>query len=536
MRNVLTGLVLVLAAGAARADIFWYTEQSATAGNVRSFDSSTDTLVATVALPAPGTEPRVAATYAITAPVDIQALGYSSSEAPILAFVDNPYVVIVDILPGSPTYATVIQTVDMRDASLLGDNPGINFLRFHPSGARIYVSGAGSGGPPPTLPSVRICRQDVGLPAATLSYSFTPMTPGHEADRLDTETDLSGEWGPMVVPEAGGPIVGIHVPWSIDISPDVSKVYFACHTEMSGVNISNVHGFTIDTIGNWVANLTITELPGTLYDHSFILAFSPSTLTYASGGSRCYVSNTSACPEPAPPPFPPSPGFVMVINTAADSNTLKIDAGVVPPALPPTTTLGVTVPSFLTPVGIDWMKTSTVAFVSDEDLAVAAPATDGFIGEKVMASITPPGSPTISDKTTIYFADPTPATDTTPGHFGVSVDNDDSEVVFCDASAGAALNHYGVDGILVASVPVTPGFTPLFITCQSGTGIGGPPGGGGGGGSYDPYDDNGAPTFSTSKSKSGGGRRSKCGLTGAEAPLLFGLWLLARRRNRKNTK
>lgn len=536
VRNVLAVLALALTASAARADIFWYTEQTLGAGQVRSFDSSTDTLGITVALPA-APDPRVSSTYAITAPFDIQALSYAASEGPILAFTDDPFVVIVDILPSSPTYGQVIQTVDMRDAAIAVDTPGVGFLRFHPSGSRIYVTCSGGG---TTLPSIRILRQDSPLPAASLSYSFTPAT--HPNDRIDCgqgtgEASMSGEWGTLGIPEASGtPVEGAIVPWSIDIAPDLSKVYFACHTEMSGVNISNVHGFTIDALGDWVANLTVTELPTTLYDHSYILAFSNSTLSYASGGSRCYVSNTGACPEPAPPPFPPSPGYVMVIDWPADANSLKVDAGVVPPILPPTTPLDVTTPAFWVPVGIAWLRTSTVAYVADTDVSVAAPATDGIIGVKVTASLTPPGSPIVSDKTTLYFADSTPADDATPNHYGVAVDNDDSEVVFCDTGT-ASINHYGIDGILVASVPATPGFTPIFITCQSGTGIGGPPGGGGGGGGGSggtPYNDNGADIGDNHKS--GHHKRSKCGLTGAEAPLLFGLWLLSRRRSKKSAK
>lgn len=537
MRSVLTGLVLVLAAGVARADVFWFTEVSATAGNVRRFDSATGTLGPPVTLPAPGTSPRVASTYSILAPFDIQAFSYSSSAGPFLAYVDNPYVVIVDTLPGSPTYNQVIQTINLTDASIGADNPGANFLCIHPTGSRIYVSCSGSAS---SLPSIRILRQDAPLPAATLSYSFTPAL--HPGDRIDCgqgigEPPMSGEWGTLGIPEAGGTAVsGRIVPWGIDIAPDASKVYFACHWEFTGVNYSNVMGFTLTTSGDRGMDLVVTELPTTIYDHSFTLEFCPSTLDYASGGSRCYVTNTSACPEPAAPPLPPDFGFVMVINTAADSNTLKVDAGVVPPYFPPTIPLGPTVSAFRTPIGIAWLKSSTIAFVADRDFTVAAPATDGAIGVRVGASITPPGSPMISDKTLDYFTDPTPASGTDPAHYGAAVDNDDSEVVFCDTATNS-INHFGTDGVLVVSVPVTPGFTPYLITCQSGTGIGGPPGGGGGGtGSSGGtgYDDNGADTFSDNSGRSG--KNKRCGLTGAEAPILFGLWLLARRRSRKNVK
>ncbi len=538
MRSVLTGLVLVLAAGVARADVFWFSEVSATSGNIRSFDSVAGTLGPAVTLPAPGTEPRVAAAYAITAPFDIQSLSYSSSAGPFLAFVDNPYVVIVDTLPGSPTYNKVIQTINLTDAAIGADNPGANFLCIHPTGSRIYVSCAGSAS---SLPSIRILRQDAPLPAATLSYSFTPAL--HPGDRIDCgqgigEPPMSGEWGTLGIPEAGGTAVsGRIVPWGIDIAADASKIYFACHWEFTGINYSNVMGFTLTTSGDRSMDLVVTELPTTLYDHSFTLAFSPSTLDYASGGSRCYVTNTSACPEPTPPPLPPDFGFVMVINTAADANTLKVDAGVVPPFFPPTITLDPTVPAFRTPIGIAWLKSSTVAFVADRDFTVAAPATDGAIGVRVGASITPPGSPMISDKTLDYFTDPTPASGADPAHYGVAVDNDDSEVVFCDTATNS-INQFGTDGVLVLSLPVTPGFTPYMITCQSGTGLGGAGGGGGGAPGFDPYNDNGGDTFSSHHDNGSSSKKHhrRCGLTGAEAPILFGLWLLARRRNRKTAK
>lgn len=534
MRSVLTGLVLVLAAGAARADVFWFSEIGATSGNIRSFDSTTGTLGPAVTLPAPGTEPRVDPTYAITAPFDIKSLAYSSSEGPFLAFVDNPFVVIVDILPGSPSYNTVIQTISLVDPTIGLDDPGANFLCIHPSGTRIYVSCAGSGA---SLPSIRILRQDGPLPAATLSYSFTPsLNPG---DRIDCgqgtgEPPMSGEWGTLIIPEPGAAIEGRIIPWGIDIAPDASKVYFACHWEFTGINYSNVMGFTLTTAGNRDLDLVVTELPTTLYDHSFTLAFCPSTLDYTSGGSRCYVTNSSAGPEPIAAPFPPLFGYVMVINTGSDANTLKVDAGVVPPWLPTTTTLGPTIDTFSVPIGIAWLKSSTLAFVADQDFSPAV--TDGAIGVRVGTSITPPGSPLVSDKTLDYFDDPTPAAATDPTHYGAAVDNDDSEVVFCDTATNS-LNHFGTDGVLVLSIPVTPGFTPFMITCQSGTGLGGPPGGGGGGtggSGGTAYDDNGADTFSDNSGRSG--KNKRCGLTGAEAPILFGLWLLSRRRSRKNAK
>jgi hypothetical protein len=72
---------------------------------------------------------------------------------------------------------------------------------------------------------------------------------------------------------------------------------------------------------------------------------------------------------------------------------------------------------------------------------------------------------------------------------------------------GTGTGSDGVDGAVTPPPPPPPP----------------PPGGGGGGASGpNPYNDNGGSGSSSHKS---------CGLTGIEFPLIFGLWVLARRRN-----
>ncbi|KAF0246998.1 MAG: hypothetical protein FD180_221 [Planctomycetota bacterium] len=535
IRSVLTLLALALTAGSSMADTFWFTKQGIAPG-VHPYDSATNTIGASITIPA--ADPRVAATYGFGAPYGIDSLFFSSSEGPILAYIDNPYCVVVDILPGSPTYASVIQTIDMRDTSIIGDNPNLQFCKIHPLSTRIYTTGIGSA---TSQASVRIARQSIGLPAATLTYTFTPIT--NPADRLTMSGpipgDLAGEWGSMLSPPFTTVVDGAITPWAIDICPDLSKVYFTSHQEgfigPTPVNLSNVHGFTIDGLGDYVSNLTVTELPSAEFNHCHYLAFSPSTLPYDSGGTRCYVSNNGIPDIPGIMP-PPSPGFVMVISWLADATTLGVEAGLIPPPLDPATPLTPLVPAFFFPIGIDWAAFSTTAFVSDIDLSVAPPATDGIIGVKVFTSITPAGSPTVSDKSFLYFADNTPLDDVDPQHYGVAVDNDDSEVVFCNLgslTSPPTINYYGIDGILVSFATVTGG-QPVYITCQSGTGMGGPPGGGGGGGAGGggtAYNDNGAGLNENSSRK-----KHRCGLTGMEAPLLLGLWLLVRRRSKKSSK
>jgi hypothetical protein len=535
IRGVLSLLALALTAGSSSADIFWFTQQAApTVPGVFSYDSATGVIGPIVTIPA--ADPRVSPTYAFGAPYGIDALAFSSSAGPILAYCDAPFCVIVDILPGSPTFNSVIQTINMTDTSIAGDSPTSIFPKFHPSGARIYVSGPAN---PASPSSVRIARQDVPLPAATLTYSFTPIT--HPGDKLTTDNvpfsgDLAGEFGTIITPPAVGPASALVNCWGIDIDPFGTKLYVASHFEapLGGVptNFSQVNGFTVDSSGDFVASLSVTELPSAEFNHCYYVAFSPSTLTYDSGGSRCYVSNDGV-PDMPGAPAPPSPGFVMVIDTLADATTLPVDAGVVPPNIDPSTPLGPTVAPFWSPIGIDCAKGSTVCYVSDQDQTVAPPATDGPIGVKVFASTTPAGLPTVSDKSFLYFVDPTPTDDGDPVHFGVSVDNDDSEVVFCNIGTTPGINNYALDGTIVFVTP-TPGGIPVFICCQSGTGSGGPPGGGGGGvGGGSAFNDNGA-QFNES---GGSGRKHKrCGLTGIEGPLLFGLWLLARRRSKKSAK
>jgi hypothetical protein len=483
-------LVLPLLATPAAADIFWYTDPGV--AEVRSFDSVTNTLGPVVVVPAPP-PPLVAPTYAIGGPWGIDSLRSAITVGPLIIYADNPYVVVVDGNPANPTYNQVIQTIDMRDPSIPTDDPGVLFCKFHPAGTRIYASCVGSATTPP---SIRIARQILPLPAP--EYDFDPIA--FPADKLTNEA--GGEWLTLpTTPFAGG--AGVHVPWGLDVNPTATQVYFCCHQESGFLFHSDVHGFSIDASGNYVANFTVAETPSATFEWPYQIEVSPSLVDFASGGSRALVSHGFEV-DLAPPaaPDPVNPGFVIYVNVTTNAAIGEVQPAIIPPNLDPSLPFPPVPPVFYRafdyPVGIAWLSGGTAAFVADRDISVPPPAVDGIIAGRVA-----PGTGATPDSVYDYFNDPTPTpADSDPRYRGVAVDNDDAEVVFCDLGATAAapgsIVVYDIDGNVISTLVLAPGSDPQFITCQSGTGVGGVGGGGGGGsgGSGGTADnDNGDETF-----------------------------------------
>jgi hypothetical protein len=508
-------MVLPLLCGFAKADMYWYTDTGL--GEVHSFDSATLTSGPAVTVSA---SPLVDVGYAITAPFSIDIYKTVSGVSPLAVFTDNPYIAFVDIDPASATYNQVIDTVDMRDSAIAGDAPGVYFARFHPSGVRVYVTCLGSPG---TEPSIRIAHQVAGAPA--YEYDFdegitTRKLTANPGDELEVLPDA-----PFAPSPAG------HVPWCIDVNAGGTKVYFSCHQEGGGTRHDGVHGFTLSGSADWLSTLSVAT--GTAaFAWPYYVRFSPSSLPYAAGGGRCLVSNDGEPDIPGPPAFV-APGYVMTVNSDADTAVGVVRPSVAPPNIDPATFDPLISDAFWYPVGIDWTSAGGDAFVADMDQSVVAPATDGIIAARII-----PGVPPAADTAFDYLDDPTPAADTDPQYRGVAVDNDNEEIVFCDLGASTpapgSLVVYALDGTVTGVLTLGAGTDPRWISVQSGTGSSG--GGGGGGGSSgsgaSDTNDNGGNTFDDDDdngSSGGGSHKKKCGLTGFEIPVLIAGWIALRR-------
>lgn len=485
-------LLVPFLAGAAAADVYWFT--SAT-GTVHHYDSDPGSpgfgldmapaggplgpVTIAPGLPATTIDPL----YAITAPYGIDSLRVVSGIGDRLIFVDDPFVCVVDTDPASATYNMIIQTVSMVIPGMPADTPGLLFPKLHNTGSKFYVTGLGGTG---ALPSIRVAFKDI----VTGLYKFDPLIfPGHLQNNA-----TGGEWIPLDTdPFLASPDSGVHTPFGLDVSPDGTKVYWACHSESVGFGHSSIHFFTIDAAGEPVASGDVSEpVPPPppafpIIFHPFLVNFSPNLSSFAIGGSRCYVTcngDPDAIAFPFAPAAPPI-GFVTVVSLTGDIAKFKVDAGITPPTygdpatgLPPLDPL--TMEAFFLPRDVSW--TSGVAIVSDLDLPATPPATDGIIGAFVFQAIAPS-----FDATFLYLTDPDPGSSATPVHWGNAIDNDDQEVVFCNIGSPpgvvSSLNLWDLAGVSIASVP-TPGLAPRWIVVQAGTGV--PPGSGGG------YNDNGA--------------------------------------------
>jgi len=217
-------VALPLIVSTAHADKFWYTDPAALGpfDRVSCYDSATNTIAPLGGITA---GPKVAVTYtAPGSPTGIDSLRSAVSVGPLVAYVDGFYVCLIDTDTASPTYNTVIQTIDFRDPAVPADSPGLQFVRFHPTGSRVYVSGVGS---PTSVPSIRIAR--VLTPLPDVEYKFDPNPPaGFLIDKLTNET--GGEW--VTLPGEFGTSPSAHRPLGMDVDPTGGKLYWCCHQEM----------------------------------------------------------------------------------------------------------------------------------------------------------------------------------------------------------------------------------------------------------------------------------------------------------------